>query len=125
MARGESPQMFTSVLLRRLPQRVRAKRRIGLYDNASNMVKIELWRFPYRMRRWQFWVDRHHLCNHSSCIYLFSDIKIRESRTYNICEQRNRKLRKLANIVAYEHFENYMKIIDFFALTNMEVKGIM
>ena len=41
-------------------------------------------------------------------------------------EQKNRKLRKLANILAYENFENYIKILEiFFALTNMEVKGIM
>merc|ERR1712096_350938 len=58
MSRGESPQMFTSVLLRRFPKRVRAKRRVFLYDNSCNLKKIALRRFPYRIRRWNILIDR-------------------------------------------------------------------
>ena len=40
-----------------------------------------------------------------------------------VCEQKNRKLRKLAKILAYENFENYMKIIEgFYALPKIEIK---
>ena len=128
MNKGESPQMFTSVLLRRLPQKVRAKRRVMLYDNACYLKKVSLRRFPHRIRQWHFLIDRHHLCNHTSCSrsYNMDFYPFLKSINSQICEQKNRKLRKLANVVAYENFENYMKIIEiFFALTNMEIKGIM
>ena len=71
---------------------------------------------------------RHHRCNHTACSrnYDMEFFPFLRKINSQVCEQKNRKLRKLAKILAYENFENYMKIIEiFFALTNMEIKGIM
>ena len=43
-----------------------------------------------------------------------------------ICEQKNRSLRKLSSILAYCDFENYKtKIKLFFTINNLEEKGMM
>ena len=67
LQRGESPLLVVGPVLRRLPARVRASRRFFIYDNACSAQKSCLRRFPHRIRKWTFLVDRVHWKNHSSC----------------------------------------------------------
>ena len=65
MKKGESPGMFTDVLVKRLPQRVKAKRRYFIYDNSCNCHKYAVRRYPWRIKNFTFVIDRHHLSNHT------------------------------------------------------------
>ena len=65
--KGESPQLFLHSLLRRFPSDVKAKKRVIIYDFACKMHKCALVRFPYKIRRFQFVIDRHHQANHTAC----------------------------------------------------------
>ena len=42
MAKGESPGMFTRVLIKRLPKRVQAKKRYMIYDACNAIVIREV-----------------------------------------------------------------------------------
>ena len=43
-----------------------------------------------------------------------------------ISEQLNRSLRKLATILAYSEWENYLKTLEMFFVTkNLKIKGII
>ena len=64
---GESPAIFCNSIFRRLPKKVKAHRRVVIYDFACKMHKFYLRRYPYRTRRFQFVIDRHHQSNHKSC----------------------------------------------------------
>ena len=128
MASGESPQMFLNVLLRRLPRKVRAKRRVFLYDNSCNAMKIALRRYPFRIRRWQFLVDRHHWPNHVACSQAFnmSHYSYLSDVNSQLSEQLNRKLRKMAIPLAEMTFDNYKKTLEiFFAYQNLLRKEVM
>ena len=65
--KGESPILFCHSLLRRLPEKGKAHKRVVIYDFACKMHKVCLRRYPYRIRRFQFLVDRHHQSNHKPC----------------------------------------------------------
>ena len=128
MESGESPQIFTSVMLRRLPKRVRAKRRVFLYDNSCNCHKVALRRYPYRIRRWIFLIDRHHQKNHSKCSRAYNMKYYDQLKHVNsqLAEQLNRKLRKMAPSLAHYRFETYMKVLEhFFAYNNLKTKNII
>ena len=128
MESGESPQIFTSVLLRRLPRRVRAKRRVFLYDNACNLNKVALRRYPYRFRWWIFLIDRHHQKNHTNCSRAYNMRYYSYLKNVNsqLAEQLNRKLRKMAPSLAHYKFETYMKVLEFFfAYNNLKTKNII
>ena len=128
MDSGESPQMFTDVLLRRLPRRVKAKRRVFLYDNACNCMKVALCRSPYRIRRWMFLIDRYHQSNHKNCsrAYNMDYYECVKGVNSQVAEQINRKLRKMASSLAHYKFQTYMKVLEnFFAYNNLKVKGLI
>ena len=67
LQRGESPLLIVGPAMRRLPSRVKAKRRFFIYDNACAAHKSCLRRFPHRIRNWTFLVDRTHRKNHTAC----------------------------------------------------------
>ena len=67
LQRGESPLLIVGPVLQRLPSRVKASRRFFIYDNACAAQKSSLRRFPHRIRKWTFLVDRTHWKNHTAC----------------------------------------------------------
>ena len=115
-------------LLRRLPAKVKAKRRVVIYDYACKMHKCALRRFPYRIRRFQFVIDRHHLANHKTCssVYDMSKYPFMNNINSQLAEQLNNSLRKLSTVAAYSKFETYKKIIEIFiTVKNLKIKQII
>ena len=109
--RGESPLLFLNAILRRFPIKVKAKKRVIVYDFACKMHKCALRRFPYRVRRFQFVIDRHHQANHTSCSqgYDMNNYPCMNNINSQLTEQLNNSLRKLATVPAYSKFETYKK----------------
>ena len=106
--------MFTRVLIKRLPKRVKAHRRYFIYDNACNCHKYRMRRYPWRIRKFTFIIDRHHKSNHTSCSTAYDIDKYSELSKINsqICEQRNRSLRKYNERLAHMTFKNYLKFLE-------------
>ena len=128
MKNGESPAMFAKPLFKRLPKRVKARRRVFIYDNCCNFHRYVLRRFPWRSRWFLFVVDRHHLCNHTACSssYDMSQYRYLDKVNSQLCEQRNNSLRKMSTTLAYYEFHNYLRILElFFAYTNLKVKNVI
>ena len=126
--RGESPLLILGPALRRLPPRAQAAKRVFVYDNACKAHKSALRRFPYRVRNWLFAVDRKHWPNHTACSdsYNIDEYPFLSNVNSQISEQLNRSLRKLATILAYSEFENYLKTLEMFFVTkNLKIKGII
>ena len=125
---GESPIMFCQSLLRRLPSKVQAHKRVVVYDFACKMHKCALRRYPYRIRRFQFVIDRHHQVNHTTCSEAYNISKYPAMNNINtqIAEQLNNSLRKLSTVAAYSKFETYLKIIEvFITVKNLKIKNII
>ena len=114
--KGESPALFAKVLMQRMPKRVKAHRRIIIYDNCCNFHKYCLRRFPFRIRRYLFVIDRHHLSNHKNCSqsYNMDNYRILDGVNSQVAEQRNRSLRKLSTTLAHYKFQNYLRILQLF-----------
>ena len=126
--KGESPQIFCHSLLRRLPGKVRAHKRVVVYDFACRMHKTCLRRYPYRIRRFQFVIDRYHKKNHKYCSHAYNISKYPDMNHVNtqIAEQLNNSLRKLSTVVAYSNFQTYLKIIEIFiTIKNLRIKNII
>ena len=126
--KGESPIIFCHSLLRRLPRKVRAHKRVVVYDFACKLHKCCLRRYPYRIRRFQFVIDRHHQSNHKACSQAYNISKYPKLNNVNtqIAEQLNNSLRKLSTVVAYSNFETYLKIIQIFiTVKNLKIKGVI
>ena len=126
MKRGESVEMIVHPLVSRLPQRVRARRRFLLYDNACQARKFAERRFPHRVRHWTFLVDRKHWDNHTTCSQAFNMDEYPTLRKVNsqVSEQTNRSLRKLSVILAYYGWKNYLKVLLlFFIARKLKIKG--
>ena len=124
--KGESPILFCHSLLRRLPEKVKAHKRVVIYDFACKMHKTCLRRYPYRIRRFQFVIDRHHQSNHKACSQAYNISKYPEMSHVNtqIAEQLNNCLRKLSTVVAYSNFQTYLRIIQIFiTVKNLEIEG--
>ena len=128
MRKGESPGMFTRVLINRLPRRVKAKRRYFIYDNSCNCHKYSLRRYPWRIRNFTFVVDRHHKKNHTVCSGAYDIDRYNDLKSVNsqICEQRNRSLRKFHDRLVHMTFKNYLKFLEvWFAYVNLKTKDII
>ena len=128
MERGESPQIFLHSIMRRLPAKVKAKRRVVVYDFACKMHKCALRRFPYRIRRFQFVIDRHHQANHTACseAYNMSRYPFMNNINSQLAEQLNNSLRKLSTVAAYSKFDTYVKILEIFiTVKNLTIKQII
>ena len=128
LQKGESPGLFTRVLIKRLPRRVKARKRYFVYDNACNCHKYALRRYPWRIRRFTFVVDRHHINNHTACSQAYNIQHYNDLARINsqVCEQRNNSLRKFSSRVAYMKFDNYLKFMEvWFSYTNMKQKKII
>ena len=120
--------MFLHSILRRLPAKVKAEKRVVVYDFACKMHKCALRRFPYRIRRFQFVIDRHHQANHTACseAYNMSMYPFLNKVNSQIAEQLNNSLRKLSTVCAYSKFETYTKILDIFVtVKNLKIKGVI
>ena len=128
MKRGESVDMIVHPCVSRLPQRVQAKRRYLLYDNACQARKFAERRFPHKVRHWTFLVDRKHWDNHTTCSQAFCMDEYPSLRKVNsqVSEQTNRSLRKLSIVLAYYGWENYLKVIELFLVAkNLKIKNIL
>ena len=126
--KGESPVIFCHSILRRLPAKVKAHKRVVIYDFACKMHKCCLRRYPYRIRRFQFVIDRHHQANHKACSQAYNISRYPEMNHVNtqVAEQLNNSLRKLSTVVAYSSFDNYLKIIEIFiTIRNLKIKKII
>ena len=126
--KGESPVIFCHSLLRRLPEKVKAHKRVVIYDFACKMHKCCLRRYPYRIRRFQFVIDRHHQSNHKACSNAYNINKYPHMKHVNtqVAEQLNNSLRKLSTVVAYSNFETYLRIIEIFiTIRNLKIKKII
>ena len=126
--KGESPQLFLHSLLRRFPSDVKAKKRVIIYDFACKMHKCALVRFPYRIRRFQFVIDRHHQANHTACseAYSMSSYPFMNNMNSQMAEQLNNSLRKLSTVAAYSKVDTYIKILQvFITVRNLSVKKII
>ena len=126
MTTPENPEMFTKFLLRRLPPSVQSKRRVFLYDNACNLHKNALKRDAYGISQFRIFTDRHHWKNHTGCSSSYNCDRYEYLKDVNsqICEQKNRSLRKLSSTLAYCTYDNYMtKVKLFFMMVNFEEKN--
>ena len=126
--KGESPLLFCHSLFRRLPQKVRAHKRVVIYDFACKLHKVCLRRYPYRIRRFQFVIDRYHQSNHKACSESYNISKYPEMSHVNtqVAEQLNNSLRKLGTVVAYSNFKTYLRIIQvFITVKNLTIKGVI
>ena len=126
--KGESPILFCHSLLRRLPEKVKAHKRVVIYDFACKMHKVCLRRYPYRIRRFQFLIDRHHQSNHKACSQAYNISRYPEMNHVNsqVAEQLNNSLRKLSTVVAYSNYHTYLRIIQIFiTVHNLKIKGIV
>ena len=126
--KGESPVIFCHSLLRRLPGKVKAHKRVVVYDFACRMHKTCLRRYPYRIRRFQFVIDRYHQSNHTYCSQAYNISKYPDMNHVNtqIAEQLNNSLRKLSTVVAYSNFQTYLKIIEIFiTVRNLKIKKVI
>ena len=126
MTSPETPQIFTKFLTRRLPKTVQSERRVFLYDNSCNLHKAALRRGAKEILNFKVFTDRHHWKNHTGCSESYNCDQYDYLKDVNsqICEQKNRSLRKLSSILAYCDFENYRtKVKLFFILNNFEEKG--
>ena len=127
MTTAENPGIFLKFLLRRLPASVKSERRVFLYDNACNLHKIALNRDAYEISKFRIFTDRHHWKNHTGCSNSYNCDKYDYMKEVNsqICEQKNRSLRKLASTLAYCGFNHYMvKVKLFFIINNFEEKNM-
>lgn len=125
--KGESPVDFGHSIFRRLPEKVKAHKRVVIYDFACKMQKCCLRRYPYRIRRFQFVIDRHHQSNHKACSQVYNISKYPAMNHINtqIAEQLNNSLRKLSTVVAYSNFQTYLRIIQIFiTVKNLRIKKI-
>ena len=126
--KGESPVDFCQSIFRRLPGKVKAHKRVIVYDFACKMHKVCLRRYPYRIRRFQFVIDRHHQSNHVGCSQAYNIDNYPEMSQVNtqIAEQLNNSLRKLSTVVAYSNFQTYLKIIQIFiTIKNLKIKKVL
>ena len=125
MTTAENPGIFLKFLLRRLPACVKSEIRVYLYDNECNLHKIALNRDAYEISKFRIFTDRHHWKNHTGCSNSYNCDKYDYMKEVNsqICEQKNRSLRKLASTLAYCGFNHYMvKVKLFFIINNFEEK---
>ena len=125
MTTAENPEMFTKFLTRRLPKSVQTDRRVFLYDNACNLHKNALKRDAAEISKFRIFTDRHHWKNHTGCSSSYDCDKYDYLKNVNsqICEQKNRSLRKLSSTLAYCGFNHYMtKVKLFFIMNNFEEK---
>ena len=120
MTTVESPQIFTDILTRRLPKTVQAQRRVFLYDNSCNMHKHALRRGAKEILNFKLFTDRHYWKNHVGCSESYNCDKYDYLKSVNsqICEQKNRSLRKLSSTLAYCAFENYMTKVKLLSKAN-------
>ena len=128
MKNGESPALFAKTLFKRMPKRVKAERRVFVYDNCCNFHKFTLRRYPWRSRRWTFVIDRHHYKNHKLCssAYNMDSYKWLDGVNSQVCEQRNNQLRKMAKSLAHMTFKNYLRNLTlFFSYTNLKIKKVI
>ena len=128
MTTPETPQLFTKILTRRLPQTVMSDRRVFLYDNSCNLHKSALRRGAKEILNFKILTDRHHWKNHTGCseAYNCDQYDYLKSVNSQICEQKNRSLRKLSSTLAYCDFNNYKtKLKIFFTINNLEEKGLL
>ena len=104
-----APQIFTKILKRRLPKTVKSEKRVFLYDNSCNLHKSALRRGAKDILDFKVMTDRHHWKNHTGCSesYNCDQYDYLKSVNSQICEQKNRSLRKISSILAYCDFENY------------------
>ena len=119
--KGESPILFCHSLLRRLPEKVKAHKRVVIYDFACKMHKVCLRRYPYRIRRF-------HQTNHKACSQAYNISRYPEMNHVNsqVAEQLNNSLRKLSTVVAYSNYPPYLRIIQIFiTVHNLKIKGIV
>ena len=128
MTTPETPQLFTKILSRRLPQTVMSDRRVFLYDNSCNLHKSALRWVAKEILNFKILTDRHHWKNHTGCseAYNCDQYDYLKSVNSQICEQKNRSLRKLSSTLAYCDFNNYKtKLKIFFTINNLEEKGLL
>ena len=126
MTSAENPEIFTKILTRRLPKTVKAERRVFLYDNSCNLHKNALKRDAKEISKFKIFTDRHHWKNHTGCSESYNSDRYNYLKNVNtqICEQKNRSLRKLSSTLAYCSFKNYQnKVKLFFIMNNYEEKG--
>ena len=127
MTTAESPEIFTKILTRRFKPNVQCERRVFLYDNACNMHKQALKRDAQEILKFKLFTDRHHWSNHTGCSEGYECDKYDYLKSVNlqICEQKNRSLRKLSSTLAYSQFYHYItKLKLFFFLQNLEEKSL-
>ena len=128
LQRGESPLLVLGPALHCLPTRVKASQRFLIYDNACAAHKSALRRFPHRIRKWTFLVDRTHWKNHSTChsgynMDIYPQLKGINSQQ---AEQINRNLRSLSTVLAFYTFDRYMRVLEmFFVHHYLQIKKLI
>ena len=78
--------------------------------------------------KFRIFTDRHHWKNHTGCSESYNSDQYHYLKQVNtqICEQKNRSLRKLSSTLAYCSFKNYQnKVKLFFIMNNYEEKGVL
>ena len=99
-----------------------------LYDNSCNLHKNALKRDAKEISKFRIFTDRHHWKNHTGCSESYNSDQYHYIKQVNtqICDQKNRSLRKLSSTLAYCSFKNYQnKVKLFFIMNNYEEKGVL
>ena len=92
------------------------------------MHKHALRRGTKEILNFKLFTDRNHWKNHVGCSESYNSDKYDYLKNINsqICEKKNRSLRKLSSTRTYCTFENYMiKVKLFFILNNFEEKRLL
>ena len=99
---------------------------IDLLPFDTECLAIPLKRDAKEISKFKIFTDRHHGKNHTGCSELNNSDRYNNLKNVNtqICEQKNRSLRKLSSTLAYCSFKNYQnKVKLFFIMNNYEEKG--
>ena len=82
---------------------------VMLYDNTCNMHKTGLRKGAKSISKFKVLVDRHHWNNHTGCStgYNCGHYTYLKGVNSQICEQKNRSLRKLSATLAHTKFSSY------------------
>ena len=118
MKSGESPALFAKTVFKRLHKKVKAEKRVFVYDNCCNFHKHVLRRYPWQSRNWNFVIDRHHFKNHKMCSAAYNMDSYKWMDNINSQFKENGQVTRL-----YEIFKLYQESNTLFFIHKYENKA--
>ena len=118
------PQVLAPVV-RRLPGCVRANRRFIIYNKSYAAHRCAMQRFPHRVRRWTFVIDRTHWKNPTSYHAGYNMDKFPQLKHVSSqqAEKITQSLKSLSTVLAHYRWETYLKVLElYFVWRNISIK---